>query len=211
MIIQRLSLDNNNVSMGALLGVNGNTELLRKVNQSWGAGSFFSDGNDPYTRRFQLFMEQVVRPGYEADAKVREYAQQMQQLSEQGFVYIHTPEQIAQGIPPCMWDGIVHFEPIRRGIDKGEYDGFGVDPNTLAPEDPYKEVCESGFFEVSPDTVSDDNTVECTCTWYDDDEEEILTPEDAETLQFTRLALVDYILGKSTSMLDPTNYGELKG
>lgn len=210
MIIQRLSLDSNNVSMGALLGVNGNTELLRKVNQSWGAGSFFSDGNDPYTRRFQLFMDQVVRPGYAVDNKVRGYAQQME-IPQPKFEYIHTTEQIAQGIPPCMWDGIVHYEPIRQGIDRGEYDGFGVDPSTLQAEDPYKEVCESGFFEVSPDTVSDDNTVECTCTWYDDDEEEILSPDDATILQFTRLALLDYINNPETSMLDPTNYGNLKG
>ena len=207
MLIERLSLDTNMVSLGALLGTQGHTEILRRMNASQSGGSFFGSGNDPFAHRFQEFMNKVVEPIRTVEHKLGETARALFTREESRPIICE--EDLRDGIPPAMRLGIVHYEPIRRLVDAGRSDGFGIDPSTLQPEDPFAEECADGVVDLDPALISDDGlfTVDCTICGNDP----LLSDEAAMDLIETRMFIDNFINSNDTKHIDFCSYPDLLG
>ena len=112
MEIHELTLDSNLYNWGSLLGTNGSQELLRQINQRSGAGSFFGSMSDPFRTQFHNFMQTIVEPIRATGEVLASTVDTL--LKPDKFRPIDSLAQLKKGIPPCMREGIVYYEPIRQ-------------------------------------------------------------------------------------------------
>lgn len=207
MLVQTIQLDTNLVSLSSLLGNNrGYQEVLQSINQNSG-GSYYGSESDPFRQGFQTFMQCVVEPIRQAGITIRNSVTHFMVNDE--IRRIDNVAELAKGIPPKMWLPILYYEPVRRMLDDGAIDGFGVDPNKLVKDDPYKNLCESGSAEYSSDDLNDKGEYEVKFKWSSDDPD--LSPEEIMDIKQTRKFIDAFLKDEVTKYLDITNYPELHG
>ena len=205
MEIHELTLDSNLYNWGSLLGTNGSQELLRQINQRSGAGSFFGSMADPFRTQFHNFMQTIVEPIRATGELLASTVDTL--LKPDRFRPIDSLAQLKKGIPPCMREGIVYYEPIRQLLNEDRIDGFGIDPKMLLPDDPYKSLCENGH-ATSMDMDKNFNYVhEYNFTSADPD----LTAEEIMDLDLTRQYIDQFFADEATEYYDFTDYPSLHG
>ena len=208
MRISELSLNSNLFDLSNLLGAGSCTQdLLQQINRRAGNGSFFGSAEDPFRTGFQTFMQQVVEPIRQAGLILQKTADQLFMKDE--YREITSIQELERGIPPCMQYGIVTYQPVRAMLNEDRIDGFGIDPNSLPAEDPFKRICESGKVTIHSSTVKEDGSYEVNYDWCSADPE--LTPEQAMALDLTREYIDVFFQGEDTRHLDFTDYPSLHG
>lgn len=206
MLVQTIQLDTNLVNLSSLLGVRGHQEVLQNINQNAG-GSYYGSQSDPFRQGFQNFMTRVVEPIRNAGNMIYNAVNNF--IIKDEIRPITNVKQLSRGIPPKMQLPIIYYEPVRQMLDDGAIDGFGIDPSRLVKEDPYKDMCESGIYDVNIDTIDNNGnyTVEHVRNSWDPD----LTPDEVMDITLTREFISKFLEDEVTKYLDPTNYPALHG
>ena len=201
--IRELTLSTNILSLGSLLGTSGSQDLINNINARCGAGSFFGNPmTDPFYTGFQSFMNQVIEPIRQVQHTLANTANAL--LKPDVYRSITSEADLQNGIPPCMQLGVIYHEPIRKMLEEERIDGFGIDPKTLAPEDPFYAVCYSGHVEVHSDFVDKDGYVDTHILQNTDDP--AITYAEAMCLRETREFLSSFVTAEETKIYDPTDY-----
>lgn len=206
MLVQTMQLNTNLVSLSSLLGVRGQQEVLQSINQSAG-GSYYGSESDPFRQGFQTFMQRVVEPIRQAGITIRNTVRNFVVSDE--IRRIDNVAELSKGIPPKMQLPILYYEPVRRMLDDGAIDGFGIDPNKLVKDDPYKDMCESGVVEYSSADLNDKGEYEVEFKWNSNDPD--LSPDEIMDITLTRKFIDKFLKDETTKYLDITNYPELHG
>lgn len=196
------------LNLGSLLGAQGHADLLRQINQNAGCGSFFGSMDDPFREGFKAFTATVIEPIRQAGLAVADTVDKL--IHTDRYRPITNIDELTKGIPPCMWYGIVHHEPIRELLVDGTIDGFGINPNKLVDEDPYANICKSGDSGwLTTKDLGDKG--EYSVEYIYDSTEPELTPEEAMCLSETRDYFTEFLRDPLTKFIDPTDYPNLRG
>lgn len=206
MLVQTIPLNTNLVSLSSLLGVRGQQEVLQSINQNAG-GSYYGSESDPFRQGFQVFMQRVVDPIRQAGITIRNTVRNF--IVNDEIRRIDNVAELSKGIPPKMQLPILYYEPVRRMLDDGAIDGFGIDPNKLVKDDPYKSMCESGVVEYTSEDLNDKGEYEVEFRWDSNDPD--LSPEEIMDITLTRKFIDKFLKDETTKYLDITNYPELHG
>lgn len=206
MILQEMSLGNNLVSLGAILGTTGSQDLINSINERCGGGSFFNTEADPMREGFQMFMSQVVEPIRQVGITLKNVANKLFRKDE---IRPLTCEEDLKWIPPSMHLPIVYFKPVRQMLEEERIDGFGIDPSTLNEEDPYEDMCKSGVAIIHTSTLRDDGSYDMV--FYESTVDPELSFEEIEAIRDTREYLEEFINDPRTEHYDPTNYPAIHG
>lgn len=206
--ISTLQLNNNLLSMGAILGTSGSAALIDNINQQYGgSGSFFGSAADPFRTGFQNFMMTVVQPIRETQHILHQTASKLFRKDE--IRVINSLEELAAGIPPSMHAPLLYYPPIRQMLLDGRIDGFGVPEETMVEEDVYGRLISNHMVTFTSADIADDNTVLFSSTTRSTDPE--LTPEQIEAIEVTRWFADAFITGETTKHMDFTDYPNLHG
>ncbi len=203
--LQSLSLDTNLLSLGAILGTSGSSELISNINQRCGSGSFFGSMEDPFRTGYQAFMTKIVEP-------IRHVQQTLFSTAKSLFhkdVYrpIDSRKELEKGIPPCMQLGIVYYAPIRRMLEEESIDGFGIDIKTLREDDPFEPVLNSDYVELHSDVLRGKGDFDMFHYEYSDSPE--LSDEEIVALRKTREYIDRFIVDDETQCFDFTSFPDL--
>lgn len=203
--LQSLSLDTNLLSLGAILGTSGSSELISNINQRCGSGSFFGSMEDPFRTGYQAFMTKIVEP-------IRHVQQTLFSTAKSLFhkdVYrpIDSRKELEKGIPPCMQLGIVYYAPIRRMLEEESIDGFGIDIKTLREDDPFEPVLNSDYVELYSDVLRGKGDFDMYHYEYSDSPE--LSDDEIVALRKTREYIDRFIVDDETQCFDFTSFPDL--
>lgn len=203
--LQSLSLDTNLLSLGAILGTSGSSELISNINQRCGSGSFFGSMEDPFRTGYQAFMTKIVEP-------IRHVQQTLFSTAKSLFhkdVYrpIDSRKELEKGIPPCMQLGIVYYAPIRRMLEEESIDGFGIDIKTLREDDPFEPVLNSDYVELHSDVLRGKGDFDMFHYEYSDSPE--LSDDEISALRKTREYIDRFIVEDETQCFDFTSFPDL--
>lgn len=203
--LQSLSLDTNLLSLGAILGTSGSSELISNINQRCGSGSFFGSMEDPFRTGYQAFMTKIVEP-------IRHVQQTLFSTAKSLFhkdVYrpIDSKKELEKGIPPCMQLGIVYYAPIRRMLEEESIDGFGIDIKTLREDDPFEPVLNSDYVELHSDVLRGKGDFDMFHYEYSDSPE--LSDDEISALRKTREYIDRFIVDDETQCFDFTSFPDL--
>lgn len=203
--LQSLSLDTNLLSLGAILGTSGSSELISNINQRCGSGSFFGSMEDPFRTGYQAFMTKIVEP-------IRHVQQTLFSTAKSLFhkdVYrpIDSRKELEKGIPPCMQLGIVYYAPIRRMLEEESIDGFGIDIKTLREDDPFEPVLNSDYVELHSDVLRGKGDFDMFHYEYSDSPE--LSDDEISALRKTREYIDRFIVDDETQCFDFTSFPDL--
>ena len=146
-------------------------------------------------------MQNVVAPIRQVTVKMAGTAAKLFRKDEYRAL---TTEDDLRWVPPCMHLPIVYFQPIRRMLEEERIEGFGIDPSTLADEDPYENLCKSGVVDDIHSSNFPDG--EITIPHYEATDDPKLTWEEVDKLRATREFLAELLLNEDTAHYDPTNY-----
>lgn len=203
---QQLNLGSNLFSMGNILGTSGAQDLLKTINQQAGFGSsYFGSENDPFKDSYMHFMSTVIQPI--RDVRLQLHAANATVQREDKYVEILSEEDLKAGVPPCMYDGILTFGPIRELAQDGRIEAFGIDVNNYPIEDEYGRLIQNGRVDLIPENIVD-GMVELVWEWKTTDP--IVTDEELDILDTTRRYLHEFIMDEETMHLDPTSIPALQ-
>lgn len=205
MNVSCLSLASNNISMGALLGTTGSSELLRNINAASGGTTYFGSANDPHRGIHQTFMQMVVNPLRTASAAIANVQAKLERKDTMRA--INSIEELERGIPPTMHLPIVYYPPIRKMLEDERIDGFGIDPKQLDVEDIYADILKSGYIEFSSEDLDKDGGITMAHIFNSDDQE--LELEEIEFIRATREYIDEFMNDEDTSFMDFTDYPSL--
>lgn len=203
--LQSMSLNTNLLSLGAILGTSGSSELIAGINQRCGSGSFFGSMEDPFRTGYQAFMTKIVEP-------IRQVQQTLFSTAKTLFhrdVYraIDSREELEKGIPPCMQLGIIYYAPMRRMLEEESIDGFGIDVKTLRDDDPFEPVLNSDFAEVHSSVLRGKGEFDMVHHEYTDSPE--LDYDQIVALRATREYIDRFIVDDETQCFDFTAFPDL--
>ena len=201
MQISEISLGTNIMNLGAMLGTSGTQELINSINARCGGGSFFNTNADPFKEGFQAFMHQVVEPIRQVGITLKNTANKLFRKDE---IRPITCEKDLEYIPPMMQLPIIYFKPIRQMLEEERIDGFGIDPATLADEDPYEDLCKSGVVEIHSSLLNSKGEYEVN--YYESTTDPDLSAEQIEAIRSSREFLQSFVDDPKTAHFDPTNY-----
>lgn len=203
---QQLNLSSNLFSMGNILGTAGAQELLKNINQQAGFGSsYFGSESDPFKDSYMHFMNTVVQPIREVRMQLSAAKATVQK--EDIYVEITSEEDTKAGIPPCMYDGILTFPPIRELAQDGRIEAFGIDVNNYPIEDEYGRLIQNGRVDLIPENIQE-GMVELVWEWKTTDP--VINDEELDILDITRRYLHEFIMDEDTMHLDPTSIPPLQ-
>ena len=203
--VSQMKLDSNILSLGAILGTSGSADLIANINQRCGGGSFFGSDVDPFKTGFTNFMQTVVQPVQVIDQKLKTTAKKL--FDPDQWRAIDSLKELEKGIPPCMHLPILYYEPIRKMHDEERIDGFGINARTLQEEDPYKDLIESGRFEIHSSMC--DKNGDIGVHWRFSTVDPELTPEQIVQLDTTRQFIDRFLNDEQTKVMDFTDYPNL--
>ena len=198
--------------MGTLLGSRGSDELIRAINHSLGATSYFGSTSDRFSHLQNQFMDMYVRPIKQANALVATCTEKFLG-KEDTYKVIDTLAKFKE-VPPCMQLPIVTYDPLYNLLKKGAIVGYGYDAEDIEEQkEMFDRLCYSnGHVDYASDDVyKHDDELDFT---YVEEVHEFkgtdieLTPDQILMIQETREA-IDRIM-KETD-LDLTYPTELHG
>lgn len=190
------------ITAGALLGTTGSAELVDSINASLG-GSMFSDTMNAFRDIRNSFVETVIRPiqmGYNAVSQLANV------LMNPDVIRPLITEADFKAVPPCMYEAIVMFPPVRSLLTQGRISGFGFDPEFLPEEDVWGRLIENGTCH---DVLSSaDENGDVWLEWHYKSTDPDVTVDELEAVEATRNSIRRIL---DTTRFDPTDYPEERG
>lgn len=191
------------ISAGALLGTTGTAQLVQSINESLGGSSFFGSVNDTFRDIRNSFVENIVRP-----------IQQAAEAVSGVVIALMNPDVIRplvkaehfKTIPPCMYEPIIMFAPVKTLLEQGRISGFGFDPEFLPEEDVWGRLIENGTVRDLARNVDADGYITFNYEFRSTDPHASF--EELDAVEQTR-AHIEYLL--QNTMVDPTDYPEERG
>jgi hypothetical protein len=206
---RQIDLSTNAFGLGNMLGTSGSAELIKLINyQTGGGSSYYGSDNDPYRNNYYHFMQNIVNPIRETHLKLQAAKMTIEQPDT--YRVIDSIEELEKGIPPCMYDAIVTFPPIRKLAQAGKIEAFGLDVNNYPLEDVYGRLIDNGTVVLLPENIKD-GMIELKYKWVSTDPD--LSIDEIEIVRETREFLDEFLTNKNTEHIDPTSipYGALRG
>lgn len=205
---RKIDLSTNAFSLGSILGTASSSDFIKQINASTGGSTYYGDMSDPYRNSYIHFMQNIVQPIRDTQVKL----QAAKMTVEQPDVYrcIDSIEELERGVPPCMWPGILTYEPIRKLAVNNKIEAFGVDVSNYPTDDMYGRVLNSGMVEITPSTLVSGGV---EIIWEERTTDPVLSIDEIEYLVDTRAFLHQFLMSEATEHIDPTSipYGELRG
>lgn len=207
MEFKHISLSNNMFSVGNMLGTVGSHALMQQISKQSGFDtSYFGSANDPYKTSFQHFMTTAVQPA-------REFAAEMKSANatvhKNEFKYIDSVEALKEGVPACMWEPLLSYEPIRKLAQDERLEGFAMafEEIQAMDYDPYAWLLDNGKADYNkPD---EEGEIELVWRWkigVDPD----LTIDELDMLDTSREFMLEFLQHEDTEHLDPTSIPPLQ-
>lgn len=179
----------------------GSSSLLSSINAELKGSNFFNSVEDILSEGRRMFITNIVQPIREVGHTLANLITTMDQQDK--ILPIITEEQL-RNIPPCMYDPILQYQPIRKLFDEGRIFGFGCD---FIPEgDPYGRLIRNGVIENVQEAMDKDGNI--TFEWEFVSTDPDLSFEEIDSIEETRLYL-DKIL--ADTKFDPTDYPNDRG
>lgn len=208
MNVYSIPLGNNMCSMGALFGgTQGTSMLMQSLSENDPKLAFYNNENSPLNARYKDFMG-IVSKLNESERIISNVTNKM--VNSDYIRPIVSMADLEAGIPPSMHLPIVYYQPVRVMLEDGLVDGFGIDPKSLAPNDIYESVLQSGYVDnITSESLDEDDCVELVYKYNTDDPE--LTDDEVDAIRETREYIDKFMTDKATSHLDFTDYTSLHG
>ncbi len=206
---RQIDLGTNAFGLGNMLGTGSNAELIKTINyQTGGGSSYYGTDSDPYRNNYFHFMQNIIQPIRDTHIKLQAAKMTIEKPDE--YRVIDSVEELEKGIPPCMYDGIVTFPPIRELAYAGKIEAFGIDVDNYPLEDTYGRLIDNGTVMLVPENIKD-GMIELKYKWVSTDPE--MSIDEIEILDETRQFLEEFLTNERTEHIDPTSipYGELRG
>lgn len=188
------------VSAGALLGTTGTADLVRSINESLGGSGLISTVSSAASKGRNLFIENVLRPIQRGRAEVM---QRVNILMNPDVIRPLIADADFAAIPPCMYEAIVMYPPVRKLLEQGRISGFGFDPDWLPKEDTFGRLIANGTCEEIPDV---DGKRWMTWEWHSGDPK--VSESDLDAIEITRQNIERLI---NTTRIDPTDFPNDRG
>jgi hypothetical protein len=189
------------VSPGALLGTTGSTDLVRSINDSLGCGSpLMAAARDIWQESTAYFVENVLRPIQRGREEVM---QRVNVLMNPDVIRPLITNIDFTAIPPCMYEPIIMYAPLRHLLEEGRINGFGFDPAFLPSEDVYGRLIDNGTCDHEPD---ENGKKWMTWTWRSTDPK--VSEAELDYIEMTRMSITRLL---ETTKFDPTDMPEHRG
>jgi hypothetical protein len=191
------------ISAGALLGTAGTAQLVQTINESLSGASFYDSARDTFRDIRNSILDTIIRPLQQAATTVSNVV-----IALMNPDVIRPLIEIAhfKTIPPCMYEPIVMYAPLRSLLEQGRISGFGFDPEYLPKEDVWGRLLANGVVAGVLDNVDANGDVWLNYEFHSTDPNPSF--EELDAVEATR-AHIDWIL--SNTMLDPTDVEEERG
>lgn len=191
------------VSVGALLGTSGTSELIASINESLAGSNFFSEASSTFKEIRNSFIDTVIRPIQMGRAVMTQFANI---LMNPDVIRPLVDDIDFKAVPPCMYEPIVMYPPVRGLLEQGRISGFGFDPLNLPKEDVWGRLIDNGTCRDVLSQVDENKDVWLSWTFRSTDPDPSF--EELDAVEATRNA-IDRILERTS--FDPTDYPELRG
>ena len=168
-------------TIGAILGTQGQKNILDEINAELGSASFFGSTDDPFADQHQYFVDKVIAPIQLVAQQFKQSFKELQCPDLNAIKPILSVKDLEQGIPECMWVPVAMHPIIRQFGEQHRVDLFGMDIKNLPEENVYQRLIDNGVVTLTPELLEENDgkyTVEFLyCTddpKLDDDELEAI-------------------------------------
>lgn len=144
-------------SIGALLGTQGQKEILDQINASYGSSSFFGSSEDPFANQHNYFINKIVEPIRMVASQFKQQFKEMLNKNENVIRPIISVKDLENGIPECMWDAICLHPVIRNFGEQHRVDLFGMDTKYFPKENVYERLIHNGETTFTFDELKKNN------------------------------------------------------
>lgn len=171
-------------SIGAILGTQGQKDVLDEINMELGSSSFFGSTDDPFADQHQYFVNKVIAP---IQLVAQQFKQSFKELRVPDFNAIRpiiSIKDLEDGIPECMWVPVAMHPVIRQFGEQHRVDLFGMDVKNLPEENVYQRLIDNGVAVLTPESLKENNgkyTIEFTFSTDDPK----LTDDELEAIRDT--------------------------
>ncbi len=189
-------------SYAALTGTMvGSDSFLSKINADLDRSNFFGSVRDSMYQCQQAFVQNWVQP---IKSTVITAMNLIGIVNKEDTFIIIDREELLGGIPLCMHDPIMRYEPVRKLFEDGRIFGFGWD---YVPEDDiYKRLIDNGNCDDVAEAMNDDGEFSLRYEFLSTDPD--LDFDQLEAIRETR-EYIDQVLERTN--LDPTDYPNDRG
>ncbi len=189
-------------SYAALTGTMvGSDSFLSKINADLDRSNFFGSVRDSMYQCQQAFVQNWVQP---IKSTVITAMNLIGIVNKEDTFIIIDREELLGGIPLCMHDPIMRYEPVRKLFEDGRIFGFGWD---YVPEDDiYKRLIDNGNCDDVAEAMNDDSEFSLRYEFLSTDPD--LDFDQLEAIRETR-EYIDQVLERTN--LDPTDYPNDRG
>ena len=194
-----------NVSIGSLLGTTATAGLVASINESLTGMSsgFLTAVNDRMAAARDVFVKQVLQPiqlGGEALIKT------VNILMNPDVIRPLIDLDDFRAIPPCMYESIIMFAPVKSLLEQEKISGFGFDPRFLPKEDVWGRLISNGT--VKDVLGSADENGDVWFEWRFKSTDPDASFEDLDAVEATRDAIRQLL---KNTRVDPTDPMEVRG
>jgi hypothetical protein len=189
-------------SYAALTGtMTGSDSFLNRINADLDRTNFFGSVRDSMVQCQKMFVDNWVNPIKNTVMSAMNLIGMVNQ--EDRFIVIDR-EELLGGIPICMHDPIMRYEPVRKLFEEGRIFGFGWD---YVPEDDiYKRLIDNGDCDDVLAAMDDEGEFELSYEFCSTDPD--LSFDELECIRESR-DYIDRIINETD--LDPTDYPNDRG
>ena len=191
------------ISAGALLGTTGSADLVRSINDSLGGSNLASALQESWREASAFFRNEVLAPIQAGSAMI---AQRVNILMNPDVIRPLIDNIDFTAIPPCMYEPIILFPPVRALLEQGRISGFGFDPQHLPTEDVWGRLIDNGTCYDVLNNLDADGRMRLIWEFRSTDPKVSFAELDA--IELTRKSIERLI---NTTRLDPTDILEERG
>lgn len=199
---KRVDLSNNIFSPGSFLGSTASQSLIQDINLMGGGQIYFGSANDPFKESHQMFLNNIIQKLDEVDREIvaADAVIKLQDIMKP----IVSVDDINRGIPPCMYQPILSFDPIRTLHRNGLIQGFNI-PSEEVEFDVFGNMLPHHEFIIDPDKTNGVVSTEYLDIEPDTDEYREMKDDAIDIVTRTREFLTSFLRGEYTKRLDPTS------
>lgn len=194
-----ISVDSFAISPGALLNTSASDELIHQINRTTANPDWFYSQQNPYNQLMDNFVNNVVKPSITSGIVIAQATSAY--ILKDEYRPIVKAEDLAT-VPPSMMAPILMDPYLRNLLERGRIGGWGIDPETLHPEDCYGRLINNGFVEdIGAAAKANDGYVTFEHLHWSDDPD--ITFDELDALDVTRQFMRQVA---ENELKDPTSY-----
>lgn len=194
-------------SIGAILGTQGQKEVLDEINMELGSASFFGSTDDPFADQHQYFVDKVIAPIQLVAQQFKRSFKELQAPDLNAIRPILSIKDLENGIPECMWVPIAMHPIIRQFGDQHRVDLFGMDVKNLPKENVYQRLIDNGVATITPESLKENDGKYIVEFVYSSDDPQ-LTDDELEAIKDT-YDFIDLFYTDLDKMYDKLNMNHL--